>query len=269
MQLPPVDGPSAGLSSSAETLAKPTVFGAWLLYLFHVFLSDAPCGPAGGEMCGISLPVTLEAVQLSVNFWFITPLVFPSLAPVVHPALEALFNIVVAWGSLFVGFLSDGRKQRVPMLPFMVGTAFLTNVFYLPYLGLRGPNPTLWPAADDADAKAVAVGESKSLPVVLVGVFAASVAWGCLGRGGGEFGDVATRWNALVDMALHTDRLAHSFLIDSLTFWAFQGWLVPDDMKRRGFDNAGALLAARAVPFFGLAYYLLVRPPLPLAEDSK
>jgi hypothetical protein len=58
------------------------VFGAWLLYLFHVFLSDAPCGPEGGEMCGISLPVTLEAVQLSVNFWFITPLVFPSLAPV-------------------------------------------------------------------------------------------------------------------------------------------------------------------------------------------
>ena len=56
----------------------------------------------------------------------------------VHPALEALFNIVVAWGSLFVGFLSDGRRQRVPMLPFMVGTAFLTNVFYLPYLGLRG-----------------------------------------------------------------------------------------------------------------------------------
>ena len=66
------------------------------------------------------------------------------------------------------------------------------------------------------------MGESKSLPMVLVGVFAASVAWGCLGRGGGEFGDVATRWNALVDMALHTDRLAHSFLIDSLTFWAFQ-----------------------------------------------
>ena len=176
------------------------------------------------------------------------------------------------------------------MLPFMVGTAFLTNVFYLPYLGLRGmhvfcahassktrskereeggcvpaagytlalgcrhtdwrffprdtgPNPTLWPAADDADAKAVAVGESKSLPVVLVGVFAASVAWGCLGRGGGEFGDVATRWNALVDMALHTDRLAHSFLIDSLTFWAFQVCLRACTL---GCGAPGCLVACRA-----------------------
>jgi len=45
-------------------------------------------------MCGISLPVTMEAINLSINFWFITPLVFPSMAPVIHPALEALFNIV-------------------------------------------------------------------------------------------------------------------------------------------------------------------------------
>jgi hypothetical protein len=54
--------------------------------------------------------------------------------------------------------------------------------------------------------------------------------------------------------------------VDSLVFWTFQGWLVPDDMKRRGFDDATALTVARAVPFFGLAYYLLVRPPLPEAE---
>jgi hypothetical protein len=44
-------------------------------------------------MCGISLPVTMEAINLSVNFWFITPLVLPALAPEVHPALEGLFNI--------------------------------------------------------------------------------------------------------------------------------------------------------------------------------
>jgi hypothetical protein len=157
--------------------------------------SDAPCGPAGGDLCGISLPVlrqsgirppmclanctrasalwaaltgcalswkkltelralthhqvTMEAIQLSINFWFVTPLVFPSMAPgrerereseraeerereggreggrevptrthtrahtqthththtVIHPALEGLFNIVVAWGALFFGFL--------------------------------------------------------------------------------------------------------------------------------------------------------------------
>lgn len=40
-------------------------------------------------------------------------------------------------------------------------------------------------------------------------------------------------------------------------------WLVPDDMRRRGWDNSGAEVIARAVPFFGLIYYLLARPPLP------
>ena len=38
--------------------------------------------------------VTMEAINLSINFWFITPIVFPSMAPVIHPTLEALFNIV-------------------------------------------------------------------------------------------------------------------------------------------------------------------------------
>lgn len=248
-----------------QALGKLVVWGAWLVYLQHVFLSDMPCGPEGGEMCGISLPVTMEAINLSVNFWFVTPAVFPSLAPVVHPALEGLFNIVVAWGSLFVGFLSDGRRQRVPMLPFMVGTAFLTNVFYLPYLGLRSPNTQLAPAENDE--RAIGVAESKALPLGLLAVFAASVLWAAFGRGaGGEFGDVATRFNALVDMTTHTDRLAHSFLVDSLTFWAFQGWLVPDDMQRRNFKDPSAFLVAKTLPFFGLVYYLMVRPPLP---DTK
>ena len=172
--------------------------------------------------------------------------------------------------------------------------------------------------------------------------------WAGFARGGGDYGDVATRFSTLIDMCTHTDRLAHSFLVslsvcvcayvflcvcvylplilcvlpvvsgvslrrrkrsdmcimsvclplsllsflslhtrscvcslsltdrslllpsslfllqvDSMTFWAFQGWLVPDDMKRRDFNNPTVLTVARAVPFFGLAYYLLVRPPLP------
>ena len=271
MQLPP--GQEEGswdvgtMPLNPGMLAKPMVVGAWLLYMQHIFLSDAPCGPAGGELCGISLPVTIEAIQLSINFWFVTPLIFPSMAPVLHPALEALFNIVVAWGSLFVCFLSDGRRQKVPMLPFMVGTAFLTNVFYLPYLGLREENPSLLPPMDENDQKLVDFGESKAVPLVLIAVFAASMAWGAVARGGaGEYGDIATRFSALQDMVLHTDRLAHSFMIDSLTFWAFQGWLVPDDMKRRNFEDSTALLVARVIPFFGLAYYLLVRPPLPTVE---
>ena len=69
---------------------------------------------------------------------------------------------------------SDGRGQKVPMLPFMVGTAFLTNVFYLPYLGLRSPSSAVESVGDysDNDRKAIQVGESRALPVLLVAVFA-------------------------------------------------------------------------------------------------
>ena len=60
----------------------------------------------------------MEAINLSINFWFVTPLVFPSMAPVIHPALEGLFNIVVAWGALFVGFLRcPARPPRARAQP--------------------------------------------------------------------------------------------------------------------------------------------------------
>jgi hypothetical protein len=243
------------------------------------------------------------------------------------------------------------------MLPFMVGTAFLTNVFYLPYLGLRRPLDDAVAALDqpagegqEVSANEISLAESKGLPLAMLAVFSGSVLWACFGRGA-EFGDVSTRMAALVDMVLHSDRLAHSFMVDSFVFWGFQGsvptpkqsnvssclplriyvssrlvfeliydprgscisymvgrvalehshaisrismtycpaplrswhpfrvgrtstldcrhalqstrWLVPDDMRRRGWDNSGAEVVARVVPFFGLIYYLLARPPLP------
>ena len=72
MQLPPVDGPSAGLSSSAETLAKPTVFGAWLLWVSsrepEVYNDDAGLGGAIDDAvlasrCVGSWPAQLKALQ--------------------------------------------------------------------------------------------------------------------------------------------------------------------------------------------------------------
>jgi hypothetical protein len=274
------------MPSTDTKMAKIAIWSAWAFYMFHIFLSDAPCGPgATGELCGIGLPASMEAIQLSFNFWFVMPLAFPSVAPVLHPALEGLFNIVVAWGGLFFCFLSDGRRQRVPMLPFLVGTAFLTNVFYLPYLGLRGSADDS-SAAQSPPAAALRAAESRWWPVLMTAVVAGSVLWACYGRGGADaavaWGDPTARWAALTEMALRTDRLAHSFLVDCATFWAFQGALLPDDLRRRGLDPArgtGAAAAALgwAVPLFGLVGYLLWRPPLlpdpvsgappPAAED--
>eukprot|EP00961_Rhodomonas_salina_P105381 1419063-Rhodomonas_salina.2 len=106
------------------------------------------------------------------------------------------------------------------MFPFMIGTAFLTNVFYLPYLGLRSSSPD--PSAVQSEpAKALEIAESKWWPLAMTAVVAASVLWGSFARGA-EYGDVSARAAALVDMATHTDRLAHSFMVDSSVFWLFQ-----------------------------------------------
>lgn len=226
---------------------------AWVIYVGYLLLSDLPPGPSLLH----TQPETLqEALDLSLNFWFILPLVFPASAPVLNPALEGLFNLVVAWGLLFWGFVGDGRGQRWPMVPFLIGTAFLTNVFYLPWLALRSPNPdpptpplTRWEQA----------AERRALPLMILVVAIASGLWAVWGRP--EFGDFSTRMANLRDL-LGRDRLTYSFAIDLLMFWLFQGWLVADDMARRQWHQPVALWLARLVPFFGLLGYLLWRPRL-------
>ncbi|KAJ1493375.1 hypothetical protein T484DRAFT_1929612 [Baffinella frigidus] len=219
--------------SPLDSIAKPALWAGFAAYMFIVFASDAPCGPgATGDLCGISLPTMMEAINLSINFWFVTPLVFPTMAPELHPALEGLFNIVIAWGALFSGFLSDSRKPA--MLPFCIGTAFLTNVFLLPYLALRTPWPSTPVPREDITASddVLKVAEGKLLPLSMTAVLGLSLLWAAVGRGG-DYGGVAERATALWEMITHTDRLAHSFGVDCLTFWIVQGWLVPDDMRRR------------------------------------
>lgn len=72
------------------------------------------------------------------------------------------------------------------------------------------------------------------------------------------------------------DRVGSSFIVDLIVFGLFQGWLVDDDLRRRGVniddmpsDSNIALLrgAAKYVPFFGLAAYLTLRPALPSREQ--
>ena len=82
-----------------------------------------------------------EALNLSLNFWFVLPTLIPSIAPVVDPSLEALFNVLIAWALCFFGFAIDERENEYPggMLPYLTGALFLTNVFFLPMLALRSP----------------------------------------------------------------------------------------------------------------------------------
>ena len=253
--------PSASLSDSdagstthrAQLWSRGWVWGAWVVYVGYLLLSDLPPGPS---LLHNSPDTLQEAWELSLNFWLVLPILFPTQAPTLHPALEGLFNLVVTWGLLFWGFAIDGRQQRVPILPFLIGTAFLTNVFYLPWLGLRQSRRDR-PALPLNRLETIT--ESRAYPIALLIVMLAAIAWALWGRTG--FGGIGDRWSDLVQI-VQSDRLAYSFWIDLLVFWLFQGWLVPDDMARRQWHDPIALWCARLIPGLGLVIYFLRRPPI-------
>ncbi|MBD2597278.1 hypothetical protein H6G74_23560 [Nostoc spongiaeforme FACHB-130] len=241
-------------------LSRIFIWTVWLFYVGYLLLSDIP----PGDSLLYVTPKTLEEIlNLSMNFWLVLPIIFPSEAPVSNPALEGLFNIVVTWGLLFWGFIIDGRNQRFSMISFLIGTALLTNVFFLPWLGLRQANPQV---PTNSLTFVEKVGESRVLPSVLAGVFVVSLSWSVLARP--EYGDITTRWQDLLEL-LFSDRLAYSFVVDMLVFWLFQSWLVKDDMARRQWDNDKILWLVRLIPFWGLIIYLWLRPSLKLEAQNN
>ncbi|ALF54576.1 hypothetical protein ACX27_19760 [Nostoc piscinale CENA21] len=241
-------------------LSKIFIWSVWLVYVGYLLLSDIP---PGESLLHITTKTLEEIFNLSMNFWLVLPIIFPTEAPVSNPTLEGLFNIVMSWGLLFWGFIIDGRNQRFPIITFLLGTALLTNVFFLPWLGLRQANPQ---APKNALTFVEKVGESRVLPLVLAGVFVVSLSWAVLGRP--EYGDITTRWQGLLEL-LFSDRLAYSFVVDMLVFWLFQSWLVKDDMARRQWNNEKILWLVRLIPFWGLIIYLWLRPSLKLEEQEN
>jgi hypothetical protein len=231
----------------------------WLIYICFLFLSDVPPGESLLDL----QPQTLqEAIALSLNFWLVLPALFPKVAPVLNPALEGLFNITVTWGLLFWGFLVDGRSQRFPALPFLIGTALLTNVFYLPWLALRDSEAPI-SAPQTPLSPLERLTESRLFPITLTGVVLASVVWALVARP--EFGGWGDRWQSLGAL-VWSDRLVYSFVLDLGVFWIFQSWMVADDMQRRDWKDPSALWIARLIPFLGLVIYFLRRPSLPVKD---
>ena len=255
------------LGLASKLIAEPIralPLATWAAYCSIVFFSNGILpGPDATQFD----PATWdEVLGLSLNFWLVAPLLHLPFSPVLHPGLEAIFNLLLAWAAAFAGFLSDGRPGRASgsMLPVAAGMQFLTNAFLLPYLVYRSPEaPDKLPVyIEDLDAPSK-VAESPLLGALLAVVGSGSVAWGLFARP--EFGDVATRWASLGDL-LADDRLGSSFVVDLVLFACFQGWLVDDDLRRRGVDpsEAGPLAAvAKYLPFLGLCAYMGLRPPLP------
>ncbi|KAL7554525.1 hypothetical protein ACHAWF_017985 [Thalassiosira exigua] len=257
----------------------------WIAYNYIVFFSD---GILPGANALQLEPRTWEEVRdLSLNFFLVAPALELPFSPSVHPMLEGVFNLLLAWAAMFAGFLSDEREDKPNLMPFgptLVGMQFLTSAFLLPYLFLRTSEPRgdvteerkVVYAEDIDGAVQSAVGEWRPLGLALGGVGIASILWALFARQE-EFGaDFGGRCASFADL-LSVDRVGSSFLVDLAIFALFQGWFVDDDLRRRGIlieegvvvgegesNNLEVLRnVAKYVPFLGLAAYLTLRPTLP------
>ena len=239
----------------------------WTTYCYVVFFSEWFYGlPAQS----FELRTWIEVKNLSINFFLVSPILGLPFSPVVHPGLEGIFNLLLSWAALFVGFLSDDRRRKpniLPMLPIVIGMQFLTSAFLLPYLATRSKEDKdhegSWKRSTIEDVSAVTrvVAENKLFPVMMGLVGSGSICWGLFARVD-EFGTFSARYSSLVDL-LRIDRVGSSFLVDLAIFGFFQGWLVDDDAKRRGMEsNSPLIVAAKFVPFFGLVSYLVFRSKL-------
>jgi hypothetical protein len=184
--------------------------------------------------------------------------------------LESVFNVLLAWAALFAGFLADDERSDKPntdlvlgFFPTVVGMQFITSAFLLPYLAFRSSETNTKLEYSEISKPAQIVGESRiwGPSLAIVGLYA--IYWGIFGRFE-AFGELSERWVSFLDL-LSIDRVGSSFLVDLLIFGLFQNWLIDDDLKRRGIKETELMplrWIGKCIPFFGLAYYFAVRPPL-------
>lgn len=274
-------------------------FLAWGFYCWFLFISTVAPGPNALQL---DAGTWKEVLDLSFNFWLILPAFFPQFdIDTVSPVLEGIFNLLLAWAGLFAGFMIDGKtpsngkigqddkKEKNGFLVPAIIMQFLTNAAYLPYLFTRKvppysisknplineesgvvilstvrPKPSFIMEELNSLEKAC---ESKVLPLLFGSVGILSIYWGFFGRVDQGYTDFATRLSSYSSM-MSTDRLGFSFVIDLIYFTLFQGWLINDDLSRRGLSNSDVANSGLAkigtyVPFFGLVYYLLQRPSFP------
>lgn len=245
---------------------------SWLAYMYIVFFSEGIL--PGANALQLEARTWEEVLNLSLNFFLVSPLLHLPFSPSVHPMLEGVFNLLLSWAAMFAGFLSDDRRNKpnlLPMVPIVVGMQFLTSAFLLPYLAVRSTETAASPITqDELPVLARVAGESPVLGGLMGLVGSGSILWFFLGRVEEYGSELSVRLASFGDL-LHIDRVGSSFLVDLAIFWVFQGWLVDDDLKRRGVSGDDSLLlrnVAKYIPFLGLAAYLILRPSLPETKEQ-
>ena len=165
------------LSIASKLIDEPVRFAPfiiWTTYVWLVFFSNGVL--PGKDIFHADARQWDEVRALSLNFFYFSPVLGMKLSPSVHPCLEAVFNTLIAWTFLFLGFLSDERtgmgsdirdyepfyeklaysqeevlpdgrllvppvsptkRNLISILPTVLGMQFLMSAFLLPYLFCR------------------------------------------------------------------------------------------------------------------------------------
>ncbi|KAF7133476.1 hypothetical protein RHSIM_Rhsim09G0110000 [Rhododendron simsii] len=271
-----------GDGDNARRVLQSVLWVAEGVYIFWLFL--LPYAP-GDPVWAISSETVNSLVGLSLNFFFILPLMnsgvpctnhvaFRTLlhdvplavgirlidAPVLHPVAEGLFNFVIGWTFMFAPLLfADSKRDRYKgSLDVLWGfQMFLTNTFLIPYMAIR---------LNEADAQSaprkpsqLASVMTKGAPIVgLIGgaICLISALWAIFGRSDGNFGDLANRWDFLVSY-LGSERLAYAFIWDICLYIIFQPWLIGDNLQNVQKSKVGLVNYLRFVPVLGLVVYLV------------
>ena len=180
----------------------------------------------------------------------------------INPAIVALFNLMGLWPLAYAGLaLVDGRQQKVPAWPFVVGSFGLGAFALLPYLVLRSPpgpqgsSPN--PGGTAPDSLLLKALESRWWGAGLLLGAAGLMGYGLLA---GDWADFFQQWQ--------TSRFIHVMGLDFCALWLLVPTLLGDDMARRGLNNPVLVALITAVPLLGIASYLTLRPPLPEAGPA-
>ena len=204
-----------------------TLFLLWLGFILYAFLLAPP-----------DQPDTLDLItKLSTGQW-----------AGINPLVVSLFNLMGIYPLIYSAvLLIDGRGQKIPAWPFVLGSFAVGAFAILPYLALRQANPVF----SGKKSGLIKLLDSRWFGLsLLLGALALLI----YGFSQGNGADFISQWQS--SRFIHVMSLDFYFL--SLVF----PLLLKDDMSRRGMKNPSLFWVVSLLPLLGPAWYLFLRPPL-------
>lgn len=166
----------------------------------------------------------------------------------IDASVIALFNLMGVWPLIMAAILLiDGRGQKIPAWPFLLGSCVLGNFILFPYLLLRKNNPHF----DGNKTLGVRFAESKLFAAVIALMACTMIAM-AVSQGSIDAFMSAFRVNNLVNI------MSFDFLLFLFAFPAILG----DDMSRRGMPDTGQFWLYSLPPVLGPCLYIVVRARL-------